>query len=377
MSTELTTRAWVDVSAPALRQNFLRVREVVGEGVGILPMVKADAYGLGLAQAVGALEPLEPWGYGVAAVEEGLRIREQGIRRAVLVLSPVPPGSYQAAVRADLTPAISDLGALERLRRAADALGATGRFHLEIDTGMGRAGFHWRTAPEWGAALPGLLGPSLRWEGCYTHFHSADEADRAPTQAQFRRFQETLAQLPPLPSGAVLHACNSSGALRFPGLAIDVVRPGIFLYGGRVGENAPLPEPVASLRARVTFLREAAPGTTLGYGATYAARGPERWATVGVGYADGLPRALSNRGSALIHGRRVPIIGRISMDVTVLDVTGVPGVQAGDVATFFGRDGEAEITLDEVAGQAGTISNEILTGLSQRPPRIWTDHGGY
>ncbi len=372
MSTELRTRAWVDVSAPALRWNFLRVRESVGDGVRIIPMVKANAYGLGMSEAIAALEPVHPWGYGVAAVEEGVRIRSLGISKPVLVLSPVPPASYEAAVRADLAVSVSDLAALARLRDAALAVGREGRFHLEVDTGMGRAGFDWEGAGEWAPAFRTFLEPPLRWEGCFTHFHSADGADEAPTSTQFRRLQQVLALLPPLPGGAIVHACNSPGALRRPEFAAQAVRPGIFMYGGVAGDGLPSPHPVASLRARVTFLREASPGATVGYGATYCARGPERWATVGIGYGDGLPRLLGNQGSALVRGRRVPIVGRISMDVTV-----VPGVEVGDVVTFIGRDGEEEITLEEVADHARTINYEILTDLTQRLPRIWTDDDGY
>jgi alanine racemase len=165
--------------------------------------------------------------------------------------------------------------------------------------------------------------------------------------------------------------------MRHPEFAADAVRPGIFLYGGVAGAEIPSPLPVAALRARVTFIRDARRGDTVGYGATYAAGGPERWATVGIGYGDGLPRLLGNRGNALLKGRRVPVIGRISMDATVLNITGVDGVEVGDVATFFGRDGEGEISLEEVATLAQTINYEILTDLTPRAPRIWTADGGY
>jgi len=367
----------VDVSPRALRENFRRVRTSAGEGVRVIPMVKADAYGLGMARCIEFLEPLEPWGYGVAAVEEGIRVRELGISRPVIVLSAVPPGSYLPAVRAGLSVSVGDRGALARLREAAGTAGLPGRFHLEVDTGMGRGGFDWHRAREWAPHVASLLSPPLQWEGCFTHFHSADSVDAEPTSLQWHRLQDALELLPRRPEGVLLHACNSPGALRRPDLAADAVRPGIFLYGGVAGEGLPAPAPVASLRARIVLLREAVAGSTVGYGATYSARGPERWATVAIGYGDGLPRLLGNRGEGLVRGRRVPIIGRISMDVTVLNVTGIEGVEVGDVVTFFGRDGEEEIALEEVAAHAQTINYEILTGLTQRPPRIWTDDAGY
>ena len=377
MSTAERTRAWVDVSTRAFQQNFLRIREAVGEGVRIIPMVKANAYGLGLTEAIRALEPLDPWGYGVAAVEEGLAIREMGLTKPVLVLSPVPPGSYASAVEADLSVSVSDFEGLTRLKEAASAADRPGGFHLEVDTGMGRAGFSWDQVSSWGPGFRGFLEAPLRWDGCFTHFHSADDGNPKPTQTQWGRFQDTLEALPELPPGAIIHACNSSGSLRRPDLAADAVRPGIFLYGGVAGKEIPPPEPVASLRARVTFLREAEAGATVGYGSTYTAPTAERWATVGIGYGDGLPRLLSNLGSALVRGHRVPIIGRISMDVTVVNISGVEGVEVGDVVTFFGRDGEEDIFLEEVAGLAQTINYEILTDLTPRVPRIWTANGGY
>jgi alanine racemase len=376
MSTDPRSRAWVDVSIQAFQRNFLTIRGAVGEEVRIIPMVKANAYGLGMAEAIEALEPLDPWGYGIAAVEEGIRIRALGISRPVLVLSPLPPDSYPAAVAADLSVCISDTGALQRLEEAARAAGLPGGFHLEVDTGMGRAGFPWDQAEVWGPRVAGLLGEPLRWDGCFTHFHSADTSGDA-TATQWARLQDAVALLPPMPRQAILHACNSPGALRRPDFAADAVRPGIFLYGGVAGEDLPPPVGVAALRARVTFVRGARKGDTVGYGATYLAGGDERWATVGIGYGDGLPRLLGNRGHALLKGRRVPIIGRISMDTTVLDITGVEGVEVGEVVTFFGRDGDGEISLEEVAALAQTINYEILTDITPRAPRIWTADGGY
>jgi alanine racemase len=376
MSTDSRSRAWVDVSIRAFQENFLTIREAVGADVRIIPMVKANAYGLGLFEALDALEPLEPWGYGVAAVEEGIRIRERGIEKPVLVLSPLPPASYRPAVEAGLSVCISDTEALERLEAAAEAVERPGGFHLEVDTGMGRAGFAWDQVDRWGPAFRARLGAPLRWDGSFTHFHSADVPGES-TGLQWSRLRRVLDVLPPMPPGAILHACNSPGSLRRPDFAADAVRPGIFLYGGVAGDALPPPAPVAALRARVTFLRDAREGNTVGYGATYTAAGPERWATVGIGYGDGLPRLLSNRGQALIRGRRVPIIGRISMDATVLNVTGVDGVETGDVVTFFGRAGEEHIPVEEVAGHAATINYEILTDLTTRVPRIWTTDGGY
>ena len=378
-------RSWVEVRGGALRRNFRRIRESVGPASAIIPMVKADAYGLGMQAVVRALEPEGPWGYGVATVEEGARLRAGGVVKPVVIVSPLLPEAYDLAVAEALTPTLSEVDALDRLAASAERLGREARFHVEIDTGMGRSGFDWRRIGEWGPALAERLSDPLVWEGCYTHFHSADVAGDDSTSEQWRRFREALDGLARDGPASVrlagrgvglIHACNGAAALRYPSLAADAVRPGIFLYGGAVGAGVAPPDEVVQLRARVTLIREVPEGTTLGYGATYRARGSERWATLGIGYGDGLPRILGNRGSALLRGRRVPIVGRISMDLTVVDISGIDGVVVGDTATLIGTDGEARITVDEVAVQAGTISYEILTGLTSRLPRIWTGADG-
>ncbi|HYJ79516.1 MAG TPA: alanine racemase [Longimicrobiaceae bacterium] len=372
----MTSRAWVEVDLGALERNLLRVSEAA-PGAGVVPMLKANAYGLGTAAVLRAvtraLAPGGPWAIGVAAVAEGEALRGLGWAGRVLVFPPVA-GEEERAARAGLTLAVSDLDALERWAAAARRAGKRLAFHAEVDTGMGRAGFPPGSAAEWGARAAELSGDLLAWEGCFTHFHSADEPDLAPTDEQVRLFRAALERLPPEPEGGprrVVHCANSAAALRRGGYGMDLVRPGIFLYGGDAGPGVH-PEPVASLRARVVLARRVPPGTSAGYGATYVARREEGWATLAAGYGDGLPRALGpGGGEALLHGRRVPVVGRISMDVTVVDATGVPGVRSGDVATFLGRDGAEEIRLDEAAARAGTISYEVLTGLTARLPRLY------
>ena len=376
MQNTLTTRAWVEVDPEALRENYRAVRDAVGTGAVVIPMVKADGYGLGARRVVAALEPLQPWGFGVAAVEEGLALRAAGVALPIVVFSPMAPQAVHTAVSARLIPCISELTALRVLAAEAARAAAPVDFHVEIDTGMGRAGFDWRETPRWSAELVAACGSQLRWAGVYTHFHGADGADAKPSQVQWERFRDALAQLPVSREDLMVHACNSAAALRFPAWAADAVRPGIYLYGGRIG-GAELdlvrpPRRVASVRARLVLVREVPPGSTVGYGATHVAAGWERWGTLAIGYGDGLPRALGNRGHALIGGRRVPIVGRVSMDMTVVDLTSVPEARVGDVATLIGGDGGAEITVDEVAALAGTISYEILTGLTARLPRVET-----
>ncbi len=369
MSTDPRMRAWVEARSGALRQNFERIRTSVGPRVKIVPVVKADAYGLGVAGVVDALREAGPWGFGVATVQEGLELRALGVQEPVWVLSPTSRDSLEAAAKGGVTVSVSNLASLDSLRDLASA-GSAPTFHVEVDTGMGRAGFPWDAVAEAAEAARGAEAAGARWEGCYTHLHSADE-DAKTIHEQWGRFQTALAVLGGSEQGRLVHALNSAGALRCPEYAADAVRPGIFLYGGSAAAGTPAPAEVAAVRARVVQVRDVEPGTTLGYGATYRARSAERWATVAIGYGDGLPRALGNRGSAILRGTRVPIVGRISMDVTVVDITGAPTVEIGDVATVIGSEGGERITLDEVADQAGTISYEILTGLTPRLPRIW------
>ena len=365
------SRAWVEVDAAALRANLAYIREAAGDSAAVIPMVKASAYGLGVRDAVAVLEAGEPDGYGVATVEEGLELRALGIERPVLVMTPPPISSLTAAVDGGLTPCLSDLDSLRTLAAEAARRGRRATFHVEVDTGMGRAGLDWRSAKTWGGEVAALAAPPLRWGGCYTHFHSADEA-AGTIDRQWARLQEAVGHLS-LPEDAWVHACNSAGVLRRPQYAASAVRPGLFLYGGASAPDLPRPAPVAAVRARITLVRDVPAGSSVGYGATHMARTSERWATVAIGYGDGLPRALGNRGHALVRGRRVPLVGRISMDVTVVEISRVLAARPGDIVTFIGCDRDEEITVEEVADQAGTINYEVLTGLTGRLPRIWQE----
>jgi len=366
-------RAWIEVNPDALRANFRQIRERAGARAAVIPMVKADGYGLGANWVARTLEPLDPWGFGVATVGEGARLRSAGVHRPIVVFSPQPPESLELAARHHLSLTISDLDTLERwaaLASQSDGLD----FHLEVDTGMGRAGFDWREIGAWGPRVRQLAVGSLRWTGVYTHFHGADAPDPTPTVTQWERFRDALAQLPVSREDLMVHAANSAATMRWPEYAADAIRPGIFLYGGNpaagVLESTQLPRSAVAVRARVSLVRAVPPGSTVGYGATYVARNRETWATVPIGYGDGLPRVLGNQGEALVRGRRVRLVGRISMDMIVVDVSAIPAVSPGDIVTLIGEDGEEVITVDEVALQAGTISYEILTGFTPRLPRV-------
>jgi alanine racemase len=371
MSTNPEGRAWLRASSRALAANFERLRASVGPRARVIPMVKGDAYGLGMAEVVRVLQGAGAWGWGVATLGEGLRLRELGVADPVVVLAPLLPEELGPAVRAGLQVSVSSLDALAAAAQASREVGAEASVHVDVDTGMGRTGFDWSRASGWMPGVEAAARDAVTWVGCFTHLHSAEDDERS-VREQLDRFEAVLATMSEAPTDLMVHVLNSAGSFAVPEQARDAIRPGIFLYGGSVGSRHPVPEPVVSVHARVCHVREAAPGTTLGYNVTYRASRAERWATLSIGYGDGVPRSLSNRGSALLEGRRVPIIGRISMDLTVVDISDLSGVKVGDVATLLGAEGREEITLDEMAGLADTVSYEILTGFTPRLPRIWT-----
>lgn len=364
----------MEIRSSALKRNYRRIRTIVGSGPGILPVVKANGYGLGMRRVVETLEPLGPWGYGVETVEEGMALGSFGIDRPVLVMAPVPPSEVDLAVAAGMRLSISSPDAVGDVTRAARRAGCRAHIHVEIDTGMGRAGFDWRRADEWGACLHAAHDGEIEWEGVYTHFHSAADFGSRAIFEQVERFRAAVGELRRRnPGRRMEHVCNSSALVRSPELAGDLVRPGIFLYGARRWPGVEDPESVVTVRSRIVLVRDVPAGTTLGYGATYTSSRHERWATVAIGYGDGIPRALGSGGEVIVGGRRVPIIGRISMGMTVVDITGVPGPSAGVGAqvTIVGEDGGERITLTDVARVSGTITHEILTRLSPRLPRVW------
>jgi len=297
----------------------------------------------------------------------------------VVVFSPAGLAEIPEAVAADLTLTLSHPQAVAAVREAAASGSGSADgpgVHLEVDTGMGRAGFDGREVERWGPAAQALHDAGVPWRGIYTHLHSADEAGgEEATAEQVERFRRVLEQLKAQPAttapGFLRHLANSAASLGSLGGDWDLARPGVFLYGGEAGRHAPKPDPVVSLRGRVIHRKEVRPGDTVGYGATHTAGTEGVWATVACGYADGWPRALGNRSDVLVRGARVPVVGRISMDVSVVDISKVPSVSLGEVVTFLGCDGDEAITLDEVSTLAGTISYEILTGFTPRLPRVW------
>lgn len=353
------SRAWIEIDLGALVRNGAMIAERAG--VPLLPMVKAGAYGLGAVPVARALERLDPWGYGVATVVEGAELRAAGIARRILVATPLVGGDLEQAHRHRLTPSLGRRDEIERWRRIV----ADEPWHLSIDTGMSRAGVHWMRVHE--------LHDIVRQhppEGAFTHFHSADRNDGS-RELQERRFREAVERLPMRPR--LLHAENGAAIERVAPSAWDLVRPGIVLYGVGSGPGAQVrPEPVIAVRARIVDLRWLEHGETVSYGASYRAVGRRRIATLPLGYADGYRRALGNRGTALLNGRRAPVAGVVTMDMTMLDVTDIDcGID--DVATLVGSDGGNVLDAETVALAGDLSPYELLTGFGGRLEHVYRD----
>ncbi|MBV9928821.1 MAG: alanine racemase [Acidobacteria bacterium] len=365
---------WAEVDLDALAWNFRAVRERVGPGVRVMGVVKADAYGHGAAECARRLEAEGADWFGVATPEEGLALRRAGITRPVLSFGGFWQGQAEACVAEGLVPVVCRLDMAEAIDAAARAAGVVADVHLKVDTGMGRLGVRYDEAAEFAERLRSF--GHVRVDGLMTHFAAADEPRRdCFTTEQLGRFREAVAAIKARGFNPTYeHMANSAATFAHPETRGNMVRPGGVLYGLWRDvlpplDDAPELRPVMSLRTHVTLLKRVHAGETLGYGCTYEAASEMTVATVPAGYADGYMRALSNRGRVIVRGQYVPVVGRVSMDLTLLDVTGVEGVRVGDRVTLLGADGEQRLPAEDLARTAGTLSYEITCGISARVPR--------
>ena len=373
MSARRPTHAEIDLAA--LRHNFLEIRRVVGDACDILAVVKADAYGHGVAGVVPALADAGADIFGVALVEEGVELRRLGIKQPILVLGSAFPGQEGDLLEYDLTPVIYDLATAHRLDGFAGNAKATIDYHLKVDTGMGRLGFRLEPLDEVLAALKNLS--NLNMTGLMTHLAVADEPERPLTSAQCEAFTGVAARVAGHGfSPRYRHIANSAGIYSHALSECNLVRPGICLYGGLTGgpyAEALSQRPVMRLVSQVAQLKDIPRGEGVSYGHRFVAVRRSRIAAVPVGYADGYNRLLTNRGDVLIHGRRAPVAGTVCMDWILVDVTDLPDIQVGDRVTLLGRDGDAFISAEEWAEKIDTITYEVFCGISRRVPRVYVD----
>ena len=345
--------AWVEVDLCAIVANARRVAQVSASR--LMPMVKANAYGLGAVPVARALAAADPWGFGVATIDEGRELRRGGVTLPIVVFTPLLPAWVPAMAAAELTPVIGTVEALDAWTSLRRGL----RFHIGLDTGMNRAGAS-VTDPELLLALRDRIGNATGYEGACTHFHSAD-VDAESVDRQWRAFQQAIDALGPRPP--LVHAANSAAALLGPQYGGDLVRPGIYLYGGRAGTGGADPAPAATFQASVVSVRTIPAGESVSYAAIWRASGTARIATVAAGYADGLPLEFATAGRMAVRGQVAPVRGRVTMDMTMLEVPA--DVVPGDVATIFG----GPLPLDQQAERAGTISYHLLTSMGRRVER--------
>lgn len=366
------TRAVIDLGAIA--HNVRLLRGLLNPGVRLLAVVKANAYGHGAVPAAHAcLQAGAAW-LAVATVDEGLALRDAGISAPLLVLSPAAPEEYASALNRDLTLAVGSLVMASDVAATARALGVTARVHVKIDTGLTRFGVPAARAVDEVAAIAAL--PSLALDGVYTHFATSEEPDKSQTRAQQILFTGILRALEGRDVRVGLrHTANSGAILDLPETHLDMVRAGIALYGyhpAGLGADPRGLRPALTLRTRLMRVEEVPAGTGVSYNHTFYTTRPSVLGLVPLGYADGLPRLLANKGHMLVRGRRCPIAGRVCMDQTVLDVTDVHGAAVGDPVVVIGRQGDEFIGADEVGAHAGTNSYETLCRIGPRVPRDYT-----
>lgn len=373
LATSRPTRAVVDLGRLAHNLRVLRAR---AEGSAIIAVVKADAYGHGAVPVARRLGAEGVHSFAVALAEEGLELRRGGIRDRILLLGVLTPGQIQPALENDLTPTVFEPSLLEALDQEGRARARRIAVHVKLDTGMGRIGFPPADHESLARRLAGARG--LELAGVFIHFAAADDPDDPETTRQLARLDDFLAHLREagLDPGLV-HAAGSAGILAHPAARGAAVRPGLALYGLHPSDKVPRADlrPVLSLESRVIQVKDVPEGAAVGYGRTWRATGKARIATLPVGFADGYPRALSNRGRVLFDAGEARVAGRVSMDMITVDVGGLPGIEVGTGATLIGERSGRSVTAGEIAAVAETIPYEILCGIGRRVPRVYVEEG--
>jgi alanine racemase len=367
---------WAEVDLDALAANFQTVQERVGPDLNVMAVVKANAYGHGAVECARRLEKEGAAWFGVALPEEGIELREAGITKPVLCLAGFWEGQGGSCLQQSLVPVVYRLDVIEAFDNLARERGVVADVHIKIDTGMGRLGIRFDEVSDFAGALKRFQ--NIRIDGLMTHFAAADEPSCGPlTKDQIQRFEDAVGAFRAHGyEPTYRHFANSAAIFAEPQSWGNMVRPGGVLYGLWRDILAPSDRdqkfrPVMSLHSKITFLKWVPEGETVGYGCTFEASRKTLVATVPLGYDDGYMRALSNRGHAIIRGVFATVIGRISMDLTLIDVTNVPGVQPDDEVILIGADGGLSVTAEDLAKTAGTLSYEVTCGIGARVPRIY------
>lgn len=358
-----------------IRFNIQGIRQAIGAQRKILISVKANAYGHGAIEVSRLAERIGVDWLGVGTVPEGLQLRQAGIQLPILKFTPTFPEEMPAAVQNDLTLTVCERDNVDILQQVCQDLSCRAKVHLKIETGMGRVGVAMDEAPNLAAHIDQNC-PNLHLQGLFTHLPVSDMADPAYTRAQVELFQGVVDKVHSLLGRRVklVHCANSGAVLAHPSAWLDLVRPGIMVYGFYPDPSTPrtIPlKPALSFLTRVSFLKKVAAGTSIGYGRTWVAPRDTWIATIAAGYADGFNRLFSNRGRVLINGRFYPVVGRVCMDQSMVDLGSETDVRVGDEVVLIGRSGDQEITCDEWAQKLNTITYEITCQISPRVERIY------
>lgn len=375
-------RTWREIRLANLEHNYRALRAMLPTGCRFLGIVKANAYGNGAIPVARKLEELGAEYLAVACVDEAADLRAAGVKTPILILGSTPADYADELLKLDLTQTVFDPETGRALSEAAVRMGKQLKIHLKLDTGMSRLGFlcdetHMDASVDEVArvcALPGLIH-----EGVFTHFSDSDGCEEY-TMLQFTRFMDALQKLEDKGvTFSIRHCANSGAVLKYPFTHLDMVRPGVALYGhypdpSCEGLDGPGLRPVMELKSRVSAVRSLPAGTVVSYGRTFTLKRDSRLAVLPIGYADGLHRECSNHMDVLLFGQRAPMVGRVCMDMCMVDVTDLPDVKAGDVATVYGSDNGAYLPIEEAAAAAGTIQYELLCAISERVPRVYLDH---
>ena len=369
---------WAEIDLAALAHNFHVIKDQIGPDTKILAAVKANAYGHGAVECARRLESEGADWFGLALPEEGIELRQAGITRPILCLGGFWPGQEESLLEHQLTPVVYRLDLIESLNRAAQNANKTAAVHVKIDTGMGRLGVRADALDDF--CIPLAKFKNIRVEGLMTHLAAADDESKQEfTDHQLSKFESAIAAFRERGfQPKLVHAANSAAAFANPGARGNMVRPGGALYGFTrdvLPSNIETPalRPVMSVHSRVMLLKKVPRGEYLGYGCTFQTQRDSLIATIPIGYDDGYRRALSNKGQVIVRGQFAPVVGRVSMDLTLVDVTEAPNVSLDDHVTLLGQDGESSITAEDLGELAETISYEITCGISNRVPRIYKD----
>lgn len=371
-------RVQANINLDAIHDNVKAAKSLTKKGTKLMAIIKADAYGHGAVRVAETLDDIAD-AYGVAILEEGIELRQAGVTKPILILGYTPAPLYEAMINYDITTAVFKYDMAKKISDTAVKLGKKAKIHIKLDTGMSRIGFK-----QDDESLETIIKisklPGIEITGCFTHFARMDEKDKTKAKEQFKRYMDFTKRIEDagikIP---VKHVSNSAGIIEMPEVNLDMVRDGISVYGMYPSEEVnkkrlPL-TPAMEIISYISFIKTLEKGVEIGYGGTFTTTRETKVATIPVGYADGYPRSLSNKGCILINGQRAPIIGRICMDQFMVDITDIKDVHENDKVTLIGHDGDGYISIEEMADLSGSFNYEFVCDIGKRVPKVYYRNG--